>query len=183
MVADINTTAPGASSYPSYLTAAGNRVFFNADDGTHGDELWTSDGTTTHMVKDINTHSQMRAAGSAGKMVDVGGTLFFVASDGTDNGTTQHGQELWKAATDGSDANLVKDITPSGNSYISDLTGRRGTPCSSAWITAPPATSPGHPTGRAAGPQSLKNINSDGGQPPSTTSRPSPGSYVFFEAT
>jgi ELWxxDGT repeat protein len=37
----------GDSSWPSSLTEAGGHVFFTADDGVHGDELWTSwDGTT-----------------------------------------------------------------------------------------------------------------------------------------
>ena len=40
---------------PSYLTGVGGRLFFTADDGTHGPELWTSDGTRagTVLVKDI----------------------------------------------------------------------------------------------------------------------------------
>jgi ELWxxDGT repeat protein len=54
MVLDIN---PGpVSSYPGDLTDVNGTVFFAANDGLHGYELWRSDGTAagTQMVLDIN---------------------------------------------------------------------------------------------------------------------------------
>ena len=53
MVRDIN---PGGESGPEYLTALGKTLYFSADDGVHGRELWASDGTRegTYLVKDID---------------------------------------------------------------------------------------------------------------------------------
>ena len=54
---DINRGS--GSSIPDGLTAVGNTLYFTADDGFNGDELWKSDGTAsgTVMVKDINSGS------------------------------------------------------------------------------------------------------------------------------
>ncbi len=52
---------PGAvlasgGSNPLYLTPNGTTLYFTANDGVHGQELWRSQGTasTTSMVKDVN---------------------------------------------------------------------------------------------------------------------------------
>ncbi len=95
-------------SYPHSLTAVGNTLFFSvAEDASgHSNALWKSDGTGpgTQRVKLINpegfTSSEVR------NLVNVNGTLFFSANDGT------NGQELWKS--DGTEAGtvLVKNIHP-----------------------------------------------------------------------
>ena len=48
---------PKGWSHPDTVTVMGKQVFFAADDGKHGVELWKSDGTEkgTTLVKDINT--------------------------------------------------------------------------------------------------------------------------------
>jgi ELWxxDGT repeat protein len=92
----------GASSYPSGLTAVGRTLYFVADDGIHGPELWRSDGTSrgTRLVKDLNP-----GAGDTGpgQLTDVAGTLFFTASDGT------HG-DLWRSDGSAAGTMLVKEF-------------------------------------------------------------------------
>ena len=48
---------PTAMYGPGNLTAVGGRLFFSADDGVRGEELWKSDGSRagTVLVEDINT--------------------------------------------------------------------------------------------------------------------------------
>ena len=50
---------PAVSSDPQYLTNVGGTVYFTADDGDNGRELWKSDGTAagTVMVEDIRVGS------------------------------------------------------------------------------------------------------------------------------
>jgi len=45
-VKDINT-ASGAGSAPNALTVLNNALYFSADDGVTGRELWKTDGTDT----------------------------------------------------------------------------------------------------------------------------------------
>jgi ELWxxDGT repeat protein len=110
LVKDINPNQDGVQAiqnelYPGLapFAAVGGQLYFAADDGSDGEELWRTDGTEagTVLVKDI------AAGGSSSlpsKMVSFDGDAYFVADDGV------HGRELWKS--DGSDAGtvLVKDI-------------------------------------------------------------------------
>src|SRR4051794_22862914 len=54
LAAEINPY-PGGTGVSGNLTRAGDRVFYVANDGVHGSELWSSDGTAagTAMVADL----------------------------------------------------------------------------------------------------------------------------------
>jgi ELWxxDGT repeat protein len=71
-----------------YATSAGARLFFTADDGLHGDELWTSDGTPqgTTLVTDLRPGLE---GASPTHLTAAGSRLFFWANDG------RTGRELW----------------------------------------------------------------------------------------
>ncbi len=84
-------------------------IYFIADDGVRGRELWRSDGTAvgTYIVKDIrpgSTGSHDRPQ----KIVISGGLLFFRANDGT------HGLELWRSDGTETGTYMVKDVFPGG---------------------------------------------------------------------
>ena len=99
MLVDIN---PRGRSLPMHLTVAGDRVFFSADDGVRGAELWVTDGTEagTQIVKDINP------VGSSNPMrfTRLGDRIVFAADDG------RNGNEVW-----------VSDGTPAGTQLLKDV--------------------------------------------------------------
>lgn len=95
---DTSATAP-----KPLFSVLNNVLYFVANDGVYGKELWRTDGTNagTYLLKDINPGS----AGASTTEFKVGnGLLFFDANDGT------HGLELWR--TDGSAGGtvMVSDI-------------------------------------------------------------------------
>lgn len=117
---DISSSAgpqPSApSSFPAFLTPMSGVLYFSADDGVRGNELWRSDGTAagTFLVKDINPGS---GDSSPSGLVVANGVLFFAANNGV------QGVELWKS--DGTEAGtmLVKDVrSGSSSSTPGDLT-------------------------------------------------------------
>ena len=110
MVKDINTGTQGqAGSQPRHLTVAGNTLYFSANDGIHGHELWKSDGTEagTVMVKDIkpgSSNGYNDGFQDFGGLEAVGNKVFFVADDGI------HGDELWVSDGTANGTMMVRDI-------------------------------------------------------------------------
>jgi ELWxxDGT repeat protein len=93
----------GASGAFDFLDSALGKFFFSGNDGIHGTELWTSDGTPggTVMVKDLATGPGSSYPQS---LTTLNGNLYFVANDGI------HGNELWKS-----------DGTPGGTAMVDDI--------------------------------------------------------------
>ena len=101
MIKDI---APGSRSsmtsegYSKTFSVVGDKLFFRANDGVHGNELWVSDGTPsgTKLVKDLNPGA---TSGGASNIVSLNNAIYFKGRDNT-------GTALWKS--DGTSGGTVK---------------------------------------------------------------------------
>ena len=117
MVADLNP-GPASSLGPGVqmLNAAG-MLYFLADDGVHGFELWKIEAGRSvpgtgllprpQLVKDIYPGP---GPGSPQGFALAGSTLFFLAQD------PDHGAELWKSDGTSEGTVMVKDILPGAES-------------------------------------------------------------------
>lgn len=121
---------PGYGGSANYATSRRpmhefeDQLFFAADDGSHGMELWTSDGTEggTVLVKDINPGSESSLYVYSADLADYLGIFeatnleqefLFVAR----NSAT--GTELWKSDGTTGGTQVVKDINPGGSDSFS----------------------------------------------------------------
>lgn len=112
LVKDINLNAK--SSEPRDFITYNNRLYFTADDGVHGRELWVTDGTEngTHIVADIDT----TGSSTPRSLIVFNARLYFGATDGI------RGSQLW--TSDGTDTgtHLVKVVNATGPSGTNKLT-------------------------------------------------------------
>ncbi len=121
----VKDIAPGAASgilatvddlafRNEHWAAVGNRLFFPANDGTTGDELWVSDGNIadtagTHLLMDVQPgvgSSEIRG------LTAVAGHVFFAADDGV------HGRELWMSDGTAAGTHIVFDLVPGAGSSL-----------------------------------------------------------------
>lgn len=116
LVKDIN---PGSGSSFSYrfsdFTVFNNALYFHAQDGVTGSELWKTDGTAqgTVLVKDINPAPGTGSAPSDFTVFN--GQLYFSAS--SDDGR----RKLWKTDGSADGTTLVTDLAIStGTSFLPD---------------------------------------------------------------
>ncbi|OKH52130.1 hypothetical protein NIES2101_15965 [Calothrix sp. HK-06] len=121
LVRDINTRS-GVGSNPSNLINVNNVLYFTADDGIGGTELWRLDTLSNPIPSKVTEIRNGEAGSNAANLTNVSGTLYFTA----DNGNS--GNELWKLDAAGSPV-LVQDINSllGAGSNPSNLTHVNGT--------------------------------------------------------
>ncbi len=95
-------------------------LYFRANDGANGTELWKSDGTSagTVLVRNISPGA---SGAFPNYLTNVNGTLYFLADDGT------NGSELWKSDGTSAGTAQVRDINPGDYSasarYLTNVNG------------------------------------------------------------
>ncbi|TVZ56146.1 putative secreted protein (Por secretion system target) [Lutibacter sp. Hel_I_33_5] len=99
-----------SGSAPKDLIAAGNTLYFIADDGVHGSELWKSNGTETGTVLIKDTFPGKLGGASNNTVVAYNNYVFF-------KGTDTNGQEPW--ISDGTEAGtkMLKDTNLNNTTY------------------------------------------------------------------
>jgi ELWxxDGT repeat protein len=92
------------SSNPKDLKMWNGKVYFRADDGMHGEELWVTDGVrkNTYMLKDL-VELPVELSFSR-ELVPFKNSMYFAFNDGV------VGDELWSTSADGKDMGLFMDI-------------------------------------------------------------------------
>jgi ELWxxDGT repeat protein len=108
----------------------GNTMFFGANDGTNGRELWAYDfdNSSSWMVADINPGS---LDSNPDDFTVMGTRLYFTASD------SASGNELWAYETTNATTWLVFDINPDGHSNPESLTVLNSSIYFIAYISTP----------------------------------------------
>ena len=162
MLGDLNPdpeTAAGNSNPADFIEYNG-LIYFQADNGVLGDELWVTDGTTegTMLVKDIQEGD---GNGRPFDFVIFNDLLYFTANDGVVS------SELWSSDGTTAGTNLVVDIqegagpgNPNFKTIVGDqifFTGNDGLVGNELWVT----------NGTAEGTMLIKDIRDGGNASPS----------------
>jgi ELWxxDGT repeat protein len=151
LVKDVNPGPPSSGlCFGAEMVTVGTEVFFVANDGAHGAELWVTNGSSagTRLVKDTNPYEAHPEGGPWG-LTAAGGLLFFQVrnpltgypqlwrSDGTAAGTIPLGEIApWNQVVSlggrvffganplgGAPQLWTADGTPAGTRMVSDLGG------------------------------------------------------------
>ncbi len=125
----------GCAGWPPLLQVVNGRLVFFANDGVHGSELWTSDGTEagTRLVKDIFPGPLESTFGYGATVV--GGELLFPAR------SNQNGWELWRS--DGTEAGTFAVGSGPGDSMPTEITPVGDAVFFSAVFVEPRSSGPG----------------------------------------
>ena len=119
-MADISSGGPGSSpGLYAGITMVGTTLYFDANDGSSGNELWAHETTnsSTWLVADIDSGGGSSTPGQYAGITVIGTRLYFDAYDGSS------GVELWAHETTNSSTWLVADIKSGGSSIPGAYTG------------------------------------------------------------
>jgi ELWxxDGT repeat protein len=103
-------------SYPMNLVEANGKLYFTANDGEHGSELFVSDGTAegTKLLMDLRPGEDKygnKYGAYPSELVEFQDKFYFTANDG------EHGSELFVSDGTAEGTQLVADIYPGTNNY------------------------------------------------------------------
>ena len=112
MVKDINPGDNGEYAYD--IVTVGDTAYFRANDGTHGSELWKSNGTEngTMLVKDITPSGSSDYGLLDRTIIPFNDDLIFVAWNGSSTGP-----ELWISNGTENGTSILKEIATGAVSY------------------------------------------------------------------
>lgn len=102
-------------SNPRNITKGATKIYFTANDGVHGEELWVHENITnvTHLVKDI---SSAFFGFTSQEFAVIGDILYFSPVSST------FGTELWRSDGTETGTYLVKNINTATSNTLSNLT-------------------------------------------------------------
>jgi ELWxxDGT repeat protein len=165
---DYNTTTATASSFPAELMAAGSDLFFSADNGTDGRELWAYNATANTISMVANIASGSTSSNPSYLTSIASGEVYFSAAGSS-------GVEPYRYTLGTNTLTLLSDIKSGGDSNPSYLKGIAG----KVYFTADNGTN-GHELYQFTPPSTLtlvKDINAPSGVSPNPPSLP----YLFTD--
>lgn len=117
MIKDIKSSGSGIpeSSF-SYLCVLNNTLYFAANDGTNGLEIWKSDGTESGTTMAIDIFPGSSGSLSGARLFVFNNFLFFDATDGSQTG-------LWKSDGTSAGTEFIKANAHPGGWYYGGNTG------------------------------------------------------------
>ncbi|GEO11026.1 ELWxxDGT repeat protein [Segetibacter aerophilus] len=110
MLKDINPNAGSGLSIPTTNFHVANGIlYFVANNGTNGEELWRTDGTPagTTMVKDITTTPSVATSTQFGQFINLGNIFIFSVTAGEFLTSTS---QLWRSDGTSAGTTLIKDF-------------------------------------------------------------------------